>query len=73
MSAAAPLLYLYLHPSQLRVLERLIAFDPGARLLGRQMIVSLDDRGAEEVLAECRRLGVRVLGSRVETGGPEVD
>lgn len=65
MSAAPRFLYLRIHPGQPSVLERLSRFDAGVRLLGGDLVVPLGDRRAEEVLAECRRVGVRVLGSVV--------
>jgi hypothetical protein len=67
MPAQARFLYLRFRSSPSRLLERLAQFDAGVRRTGSQVMVPLGERHPEEVLAECRRLGLRVLGSVVES------
>ena len=68
MSPVPRFLYLHLHPGQPRVLERLVCLETGGRVSGQELVVPLGDLRAEEVLAECRRLGLRVIGSAVQAG-----
>ncbi|MEO8029902.1 MAG: hypothetical protein ABJC74_14080 [Gemmatimonadota bacterium] len=69
MSSGPRYLHLELRPSPPRVLERVIARHPDIRVVGDRIIVPLARYRAEEVMAECRRLGLRVVASYVKRDG----
>ncbi len=66
MPAPGRTLRLRLDPAQQGLVGRLVALDLPAMRRGGELLLPLGDRRAEEILAECCRLGVTVVGSTVE-------
>ena len=60
-------LYLSLDPAQRGVRERLQLLGAEVDPTHREAALPLRDLGPEEILAECRQLGIRVLASAVRT------
>ncbi|HTO74123.1 MAG TPA: hypothetical protein VMJ30_09890 [Gemmatimonadales bacterium] len=66
MPAPYRTLLLRLDPAQPGLADRLVALGIPLARRGAELLLPLGDRRAEEVLAECCRLGVTVVGSTVE-------
>jgi len=61
----ASYLYLRLDPEQRGVRERLLRLGANLDRAQLEAALPLGDARPEEILAECRQLGIRVLGSTV--------
>ncbi len=66
MPAPARKLLLRLDPAQPGLVERLAALDFPVMRCDGELLLPLGDRRAEEILAECCRHGLTVVGSVIE-------
>ena len=61
-------LHLHLRAAKPQLVERVIARHPDIVVRGNHAIVPLAHYRAEEVMAECRRLGLVIVSSAVKAG-----